>query len=290
MNSQPRYSFKSIAYVLLFFGDSLGSSMRTNYPGLDVVRFWAALSVTVYHLGFWWWEKATDPVGGGLKASLDGIAPFVSSGWVGVPVFFILSGFVIAFSAEGRPVKQFVIGRASRLYPAVWICAPITAAVIAMDPGLWQKLGASLVLWPFGPWVSAVYWTLAVEIEFYFIVALALSSKHPHALRRLGVGFAGVGSAYWILRAIDSISGKHLHDIYAFFEAGPAALLHIESACHFAIGLMLWSCVRYGVKTFRVAMLLACVLAGIISVAAAAKFNVSITNQPSSRILIALAQ
>jgi len=51
-------------------------------------------------------------------------------GWVGVEIFFVLSVFVIAYSAEGSSAFSFFRSRILRLMPAVWICASLVFAVL----------------------------------------------------------------------------------------------------------------------------------------------------------------
>src|SRR4051812_23206228 len=69
--------------------------------GLDLIRFFAASLVLMFHLAFFSWGSSA-----GLNYRLAG-APtspelvFMNAGWVGVEVFFVLSGFVIAQSAKG---------------------------------------------------------------------------------------------------------------------------------------------------------------------------------------------
>ena len=53
-------------------------------------------------------------------------AVFTWFGWVGVEVFFVISGFVIANSASKTSPIEFLISRALRLYPAVWVCSTAT--------------------------------------------------------------------------------------------------------------------------------------------------------------------
>lgn len=263
--------------------------MRTIYPGLDYVRFGAALFVTLYHLGFQAWVRAADSTAAVMRADLEPIASVISSGWVGVPIFFILSGFVIAFSAEGKSAGRFAIGRAARLYPAVWFCAPLTAIAISSDPDLINKLLRSLTLLPWGPWVSGVYWTLAVEVIFYLIVACVIATRNPHALHNLGMALAVSGSLYWLLRVCDYTTGGYLHFVFEFAESPLGSLIPIGSACHFGFGLILWSSVRRGLNIYRIYLMSACIIAGLISTIANARFNLAINGGSNVQILIASA-
>lgn len=74
-----------------------------SFPGLDVVRFAAALMVAIYHFGYW------IPATGKVEA--------LSFGWVGVEIFFVISGFVIAFSAERKSAAAYAKSRFSDYAP-----------------------------------------------------------------------------------------------------------------------------------------------------------------------------
>src|SRR5579862_6798985 len=131
----------------------MGESKR-SYLGLDLIRFGAAFLVMFFHFGFAWWTKPANAVEATLHAALRPIAPLASAGWVGVPIFFVLSGFVISFSAREKGWRDFIVGRCARLYPAAWICATITLLVIGPTPPS-QYIG-SILLSPVGPWISGV--------------------------------------------------------------------------------------------------------------------------------------
>ena len=103
----------------------------------------------------------------------------LGSGWVGVQVFFVISGFVIAFSAEKSTPLRFFEARVKRLAPAVWVCAPITAAVLLLTDLSWPtdaviRVVRTALFVPIDPWVDSVYWTLGIEIAFYAIVWVLL--------------------------------------------------------------------------------------------------------------------
>lgn len=142
--------------------------------GLDLLRFVAAFSVLIYHYFF--------------IGPLQGVWPpaqrldIAHIGDFGVDVFFIISGFVIALSANGRTFTQFAKSRFVRIFPAFLICSMITAATSIMLPGvdakeIFYRWLASLTLHPqwFGQeLLSGVYWTLSIEVKFYFWVAILL--------------------------------------------------------------------------------------------------------------------
>src|SRR5258706_15154943 len=67
-------------------------------------------------------------------------APFTWFGWGGVEIFFVISGFVIANSASRSSPTEFLLGRALRLYPAVWVCATAHAMLLVPKGVTGQRL------------------------------------------------------------------------------------------------------------------------------------------------------
>jgi len=133
--------------------------MRTNLQGL---RALAAVGVVVFHVGL-------------LPATA---MPF-RIGAAGVDLFFVLSGYIIAYSAT-RNAQHFLAHRLIRVIPAYWI-ATILAALFtlqAMDPaGASGWLIQSLFYLP-GPGgrpaLIFVGWTLVYELAFYLLYWIAL--------------------------------------------------------------------------------------------------------------------
>lgn len=87
---------------------------------LDGMRFCAAMVVLLFHFAFRSWTSADIPtvVNYGLLGDIS------KYGYLGVDLFFMISGFVILMSAEGRTATAFVRSRAIRLYPAYWFSVP----------------------------------------------------------------------------------------------------------------------------------------------------------------------
>ncbi|MGD5438086.1 hypothetical protein QUS99_22630, partial [Xanthomonas citri pv. citri] len=108
--------------------------MKSHLPLLDPLRFAAALGVAIFPQIFWSWAWVSIGVPGferhvAADVLYPSAAPFTWFGWVGVEIFFVISGFVIANSASQASPGEFLLGRALRLYPAVWVCATATFLV-----------------------------------------------------------------------------------------------------------------------------------------------------------------
>jgi peptidoglycan/LPS O-acetylase OafA/YrhL len=114
------------------------------------------------------------------QVALPALASAGQYGFLGVSVFFAISGFVIAYSAEGRTPVGFVIARVSRIYPTFVLCMTLTFAVtLLIGAGHYE---ATPVQWfanlfiaaPFlgQPYVDTVYWSLVIEVVFYGWVAI----------------------------------------------------------------------------------------------------------------------
>lgn len=166
----------------------------------DLLRIFSAFIVALFHLAFWSGQKDTTP-GSIIKglAAYPELAPFSSFGFMGVNLFFVLSGFVIVHTASESTALRFAIQRFLRLWPCILICATITLlAAIAIEwAALTDLLGRyqnSVLLTAQGPWVDGTYWTLPAEIGFYLIVLGVLIAglrRHLEAVMGiLGVLFA----------------------------------------------------------------------------------------------------
>ncbi|GAA2889604.1 acyltransferase [Actinoplanes cyaneus] len=147
---------------------------------LDGLRLVAALAVAGFHLtAAWRIDGAREPA-----YFLPHLTHVTIYGFLGVELFFLISGFVIGMSSWNRSLGDFFTSRVSRLYPAYWACVLITAAVVTLapidggvtvtgKPGI-REIAANLTMLqePLGvPAVDTVYWTLFVELRFYLLFA-----------------------------------------------------------------------------------------------------------------------
>lgn len=155
---------------------------RARSVAFDLIRFIAALIVVIDHFAF-----SSHSVGRTeLHSSL--LAPVIRYGYVALDVFFIISGYFIMQTAEGRDWRSFAVARISRVYPALIACATLTflgsrilRASTYRSIGVLDFLGnvTGLVLIPgIGQQiqvVDVVYWTIQIEIAFYLIVGVGLA-------------------------------------------------------------------------------------------------------------------
>lgn len=162
--------------------------------GLDYLRGAAAIAVVLFHFGF------KGPSEGWMIGSQFGwFTTIAGYGYLGVNLFFLISGFVIAMSAEKATWLPFLRARFIRLVPAMWVCASVTAIGIlalavltetqetqstfvsrALAKNTWGNYFASLTLAPswFGfTGIDSAYWSLRIEVQFYLAVCLLLFFK-----------------------------------------------------------------------------------------------------------------
>lgn len=143
---------------------------KTYFPLIDFLRFFAALSV----MGFHYFSTYLKP------ENIWSI--WLKYGYLGVELFFIISGFVIFFSLQTN-LKDYFIGRFLRLYPLFWIMATFTYIMtLAFDKYnntqqalTFPKYLFNLLMINSGKTVNMIdgsYWTLTIEILFYIYIGL----------------------------------------------------------------------------------------------------------------------
>lgn len=159
-------------------GNTEEGDYRGYIPELDGLRALAILAVLLYHLH----------------------CPGCSLGWAGVPLFFVISGFLITrilLRERGRPeyLRNFYIRRSLRIFPIYYIVVFLVFAVLALVAIVapHSRLYSGLAGTPGNPFAALPYyllyiqtiplvatdfkivpllghtWSLAVEEQFYWI-------------------------------------------------------------------------------------------------------------------------
>jgi peptidoglycan/LPS O-acetylase OafA/YrhL len=219
--------------------------MQRYYYGLDGLRFFSAIAVCLFHLAFYVWAS-DDAVMSQVfadRATFQEMVPFAWSGWIGVQIFFVISGFVIAHSANAATPATFLRGRLLRLWPAAWVCATITLTVRLM----WgEPLGEidgnylrSITLWPKGPWIGGVYWSLAVEVMFYAMIFLLLLTGNFRRLPLFAWILTIASSSYILLAGLRRADIAATGDWFTLIEA-QAEFLPLRHGVYFALGIWMW--------------------------------------------------
>jgi peptidoglycan/LPS O-acetylase OafA/YrhL len=196
---------------------------------LDLLRLVAALSVVAYHYTFR--GAAAD---GMTWLSVPFLSPVTRYGYLGVQFFFVISGFVIAYSAVGRSAAEFFVARASRIYPGFLICMTLTFLLtIAIGSPPFETSTAAwlanltVVAPAFNqPFMDGVYWSIVYELIFYaWILAFIAAGLFPRRLNLI--------VAVWLALSLANETVLHI---------GPLGRLLVSTdSGFFAAGLMLYA-------------------------------------------------
>jgi peptidoglycan/LPS O-acetylase OafA/YrhL len=175
---------------------------------LDAFRALALLPVLFYHFFTRW----APPVNGENTYLYDGnYGAWFSLGRYGVEFFFIISGFVIFMTLmRCGHVFEFWYRRFARLWPALIVCMVVTLIVTsAIGPDVLHRKPSDLV-WsalmlgryaPGAQWVDGAYWSLLVELKFYFWIGLAFLAGATRFTRTWSI-FVLAGVAVWGVGAL----------------------------------------------------------------------------------------
>ena len=243
--------------------------------GLDALRFAAASMVMLFHLGY---TPSMPPTVESVSAGVS--YPELTAlgfGWVGVQIFFVISGIVISYSAEQSTANDFLRARVLRLVPAVWICAPLSALAVAsynLLPGIniGSSLARSMLFYPFGGWIDDVYWTLGIEIMFYALVwGLLLCGRIDH-LRWLAFGIGGLSAGFLLGTRI--LMPDFLLET-AWNRALDLSLLH--HGAFFALGILIYQSREQAMPRLFVAVLTA---SGVVQITMAGAKGAEVFHAP----------
>ncbi|MEM1367238.1 MAG: acyltransferase, partial [Cyanobacteria bacterium P01_H01_bin.15] len=189
---------------------------------IDLLRFLAALSVIFFHYSF-----------RGYRADNLTTMPYpllevpAMYGYLGVEMFFMISGFVILLNTHNRSVFTFLILRISRLYPAFWLCCTLTfictkflGAPVYSATFRQYLLNMTMASDFWGvPSIDGVYWSLFIELRFYALVALLLCFRQIHRAEFFLLTWLTIA---WLqeLSPIRILRDVFLVDFAAYFIAG----------------------------------------------------------------------
>ncbi|MER9139662.1 acyltransferase [Mesorhizobium sp. M0830] len=244
---------------------------------LDLLRLAAALAVVLFH--YFFRGAAAE---GFLAESYPLAAPFALYGYLGVNLFFLISGFVIAWSAENRRWGEFAVARFVRLYPGFVLCMTLTFTMVILAgtpliPASFSQYAANLSMFApaFGqPFMDGVYWSIVLELVFYGWVTLALFTGLFQkrklelifvwlAVSALNEFFVGSGAARLLFITEFGpffAAGVVFHHIHAHGRSLPALLLLVASflmSCGTLSVTQRWMQGHYGIAVTSANLVLA---------------------------------
>ena len=248
--------------------------MGNRLPSIDALRGFAAIWVAAYHL----WNAFAPgcspqtepiPISHDTPSAILASFPIFAYGYVGVGLFFVLSGFCIHLPQARRfHVKQqntldnreFFRRRFWRLYPAflgslLLSCIALAAMNIAWanPPSdtifsmryLLEASGAGYVLTnmlfllpvqPSALAVNGVYWTLVYEVQFYLAYPILLKCCRRFGFARIGAILLLIELAFIYVPAPSSLESWKPHFLWFFLRRYFEWFLGMWLAERFAAG------------------------------------------------------
>jgi peptidoglycan/LPS O-acetylase OafA/YrhL len=137
---------------------------KPHIQQVDYIRAIASLAVVLFHLG-------------------GKTLPVLNHGWLGVYMFFLLSGFIICWAIPQNYTWKlsgsFILKRIIRIEPPYLISIVLAIIInffwVAHYKPEWINAACHLAYlnnFTGQPYLSPVYWTLGIEFQFYLFVAL----------------------------------------------------------------------------------------------------------------------
>ncbi|GJH05046.1 acyltransferase [Paraburkholderia terrae] len=217
---------------------------RTEIAPLTGLRAVAAIYVFLFHIQIRW-PFVHHPFAANL----------VGEGAVGMSIFFMLSGFVLAYQYANRSVshREYAINRFARIYPVYALCAVLSLPWIGLSihDGTVLRDAARIVIlvianvfvvqawFPqfFQYWNDGGSWSIAVEAFCYALLPLILASLESASRRKLGM----VAIASYFAAVLPGLT-------YALFENSPTIFyaMPIFRLPEFLIGVCVCLAVRRG--------------------------------------------
>ncbi|MEO1240681.1 MAG: acyltransferase [Pseudomonadota bacterium] len=184
---------------------------------LDAVRFLAAMGVVASHVVYVRWT------GGAFPAPL--VDAVFLTGADFVMVFFVLSGFVIAYTVDAKDNewRSYAFNRATRIYsvvvPAILLTFLLDRVGLSFnaadydgwwyaDHSLWELLVRGLTFsnefwrWPFRLGSNGPYWSLGYEVWYYVLFGVFVFARGWRRIAVLAIVAAMVGPGVLLLAPI----------------------------------------------------------------------------------------
>lgn len=150
---------------------SVGGSHVAYLPAIGALRGIAAVYVVLFHMTY---------VPQVRPQVAEVLQPFITAGYSGVPLFFIISAFTLCHTMQGRsethPTLRFYARRAARILPLfyfVLLVYLVRRVFLSQQTPLTAVLANIVMLFNFpGQGIVTAGWSVAVEMQFYVMFPL----------------------------------------------------------------------------------------------------------------------
>lgn len=206
--------------------------MKKTLDGLTLLRGAFALYVLIFHID--------------IRSKIDAgqwLGTAIGNGAISMTFFFLLSGFVLAYSYGEKEIdySDFIKRRLLRIYPAYIFLGVVTLPILfTMRPAeaaasffLFITATQAWVYQSLGSWGFSGSWTVSVEVFFYLLFPLALPIVKKYTIESLLIAFA-IGAVLIPISEIYQIGYSPIRSIY---YSGPMYRLP-EFIVGIALGLL----------------------------------------------------
>ena len=205
-------------------------------PEIDGLRFIAIISVVLFHLFGFISEKNIHSYTNQLDFSF--LTNILKHGDLGVPLFFVLSGFILGLpfakhhikSAKKVDLKSYFYRRITRLEPPYIILMTLLCIAVvytnkmqvteAINSFLASVFYSHNIIFSDASFINVVAWSLEIEIQFYLLVPILtlLFSIKDKSKRRIGILVAIVAAT--LISCYTNLKFVFISDYLHYFLIG----------------------------------------------------------------------
>lgn len=204
---------------------------KQRMGGLDLLRFFAALAVLLFHYTYFSQANSLMP----SSPLIEKVGLVTRYGYLGVHIFFIISGFVIIMTAAKTDHAGFFTSRFARIFPTFAACAALTLLICAVSGRQSLSLHLYLANLTFAPqafgfeWIDGVYWTLRYEVVFYGLVfLLMLIGNIQKGVFYFSIMWLAVSALYAVGALPLAVKSIFVADYSALFVVGIGLFLSVK--------------------------------------------------------------
>ena len=195
-------------------------SKRLDY--IDLLRVIALGAVIAFHYLYSAIARGRTP-----NVSESPIMGWAQYGYLGVELFFMISGFVMLSSTKSISAGTFLKKRFLRLYPMYW--SALILIFLVSQFGIWQKPGLiaenfyySLTMTPKSfshEWLDPAHWFLERQLQFYLFILLVLTLRLGKYLSSIFPWWAII-ALLWNSFGLENFGIWYLNGFFALIAGG----------------------------------------------------------------------